>query len=864
MGKLTSLPRPILIGAAALFGAVMVLYSAVWMYYIRQQPTAGLGVSCKFSGKTSCLHVSEVREGTAAHRAGLQPGDHIRAINGQPMSAMDPYYNIVTRGRPGDEVRLTVERAGESEPIELSFRLGPRSPSEPFGTLTTAQAAALKIISFYPLPFLAVGLVVLFFRVRDSNAWMLALLFGGFLAGPPVPEATIHPSLRAFALSYSTLLGGFLPGVFYYFFAVFPAPSPLDRRVPWLKRGYLVTGAIFAFAWWWLSSRVGSIAVLAEESLMAGPLGAVYLFYAFSGFGLGLGSLVGTSLRSPSAEARRKARVIVYGAVAALTPVLLLGLVAISTGAGFQDQPIWVIIPVVMAQWLLPLSFAYAVLKHRVLELPVLLKRSARYFLVQRGFTILLVWAVVGITIVFTTFLWRLVEPWACPESAVPGVLIAGAGFGLLSVWAGRQVGRQVTSRIDRAFFRSAYDARLILEDLGEKARTAANRKDLVTLLECHLREALQPSFLAVYLKTGDGSFCAELGGVPSGLETIPSDLPALREVARRGRPCYVPPAGTGDGGELSTLASLHAECLVPMLGRDERLMGLVALGLRLSEEPYSREDKRLLASVASQAGIALESIGLAENIAERMEAERRAEHEMSIAREVQGRLFPRRKPEIATLDYAGGCIQARAVGGDYYDFLDFGPGELGLVLGDVVGKGISAALMMATLQANLRSQYAVAREDIGRMLETVNRLFYDSTAENYFVTLFFAYYEEQTRRLRYANCGHNPPVLLRTDGAVERLTSTATVLGLFEDWTCSTAEVTLAPGDTLVAFTDGVPEAASDQGEMFGDDRLIAVLKENRNLPSAALLDAVTSAVERFSGREQEDDITLLVARAL
>ena len=184
--------------------------------------------------------------------------------------------------------------------------------------------------------------------------------------------------------------------------------------------------------------------------------------------------------------------------------------------------------------------------------------------------------------------------------------------------------------------------------------------------------------------------------------------------------------------------------------------------------------------------------------------------------------------------------------------------------MGDVVGKGISAALMMATLQANLRSQYAVAREDIGRMLESVNRLFYDSTAENYFVTLFFASYEEQTRRLRYANCGHNPPVLLRTDGAVERLTSTATVLGLFEDWTCSTAEVTLAPGDTLVAFTDGVPEAASDQGEMFGDDRLIAVLKENRNLPSAALLDAVTSAVERFSGREQEDDITLLVARAL
>ena len=175
-----------------------------------------------------------------------------------------------------------------------------------------------------------------------------------------------------------------------------------------------------------------------------------------------------------------------------------------------------------------------------------------------------------------------------------------------------------------------------------------------------------------------------------------------------------------------------------------------------------------------------------------------------------------------------------------------------------------SAALMMATLQANLRSQYAVAREDIGRMLETVNRLFYDSTAENYFVTLFFAYYEEQTRRLRYANCGHNPPVLLRVNGAVERLAPTATVMGLFEEWTCSTSEVTLVPGDLLAAFTDGVPEAASDQGEMFGDDRLIAILEENRNLPAAALLDAATSTVKRFCDREQEDDITLLVARVL
>src|SRR6201999_1822039 len=149
----------------------------------------------------------------------------------------------------------------------------------------------------------------------------------------------------------------------------------------------------------------------------------------------------------------------------------------------------------------------------------------------------------------------------------------------------------------------------------------------------------------------------------------------------------------------------LRAECLVPIRGANAgTLQGLAALGARLSDEPYATGDKRLLASVASQAGIAMRSISLAERMAESMEAERRSEQEMQIARQVQSRLLPQQAPLLATLDCAGKCIQTRAVGGDYYDFLDFGSGRLGLVLADISGKGISAALLMANLQANLRS----------------------------------------------------------------------------------------------------------------------------------------------------------------
>ena len=249
----------------------------------------------------------------------------------------------------------------------------------------------------------------------------------------------------------------------------------------------------------------------------------------------------------------------------------------------------------------------------------------------------------------------------------------------------------------------------------------------------------------------------------------------------------------------------LHAECLVPIRGSaDSGLQGLIVLGPRLAEEPYSSGDRRLLASVASQAGIAMRSISMAEKMAESMEAERRSEQEMQIARQVQSRLLPQQAPSLPTLECAGRCIQTRAVGGDYYDFLDFGAGKLGLVLADISGKGISAALLMANLQANLRSQYALALEDLPRLLRSVNQLFYKNTENNHYATTFFAVYDDQSRTLRYVNCGHNPPLLLRKNGDVEWLQASATVLGLFEEWDCSVVEQQLGQETCWLSIRTG------------------------------------------------------------
>jgi serine phosphatase RsbU (regulator of sigma subunit) len=236
----------------------------------------------------------------------------------------------------------------------------------------------------------------------------------------------------------------------------------------------------------------------------------------------------------------------------------------------------------------------------------------------------------------------------------------------------------------------------------------------------------------------------------------------------------------------------------------------------------------------------------------------------MEYAKQVQARLFPQKLPPMKTLEYAGGCIQARQVGGDYYDFLELGPGRLALVLADIAGKGISGALLMANLQANLRSQYAVALDDLPRLLRSVNQLFYENSSDTSYATLFFADYDDSSRRLRYVNCGHLPPLLLRADGRLERLLATNTVLGLFEKWECAVAEVQLAAGDTLVLYTDGVTEAENAQEEQFGESRLAETMLTHRHLPVPSLLGTIVSIVQSFSAGEQTDDITLVLARGL
>ncbi len=241
---------------------------------------------------------------------------------------------------------------------------------------------------------------------------------------------------------------------------------------------------------------------------------------------------------------------------------------------------------------------------------------------------------------------------------------------------------------------------------------------------------------------------------------------------------------------------------------------------------------------------------------------ERPRPREMHTAHHVQARLRPRMLPHMKSLDYDGCCLTSHAVGGDFYDFLELGPDRLALVLGDVSGKGVPAALLMAALQATLRSHYALRAGGLEQRIASVHRQFFECTATQHYATLFVGEFDDRSGRLRYANCGQVPPLLVRADGSVARLDPTATALGLFERWTGGVAEVTLGAEDTLVLASDGILETTSSSGEEYGEARLLSAVRRRPHLGPAPLIESIARELRFFRGKSPRDDQTLVVAK--
>jgi sigma-B regulation protein RsbU (phosphoserine phosphatase) len=569
-----------------------------------------------------------------------------------------------------------------------------------------------------------------------------------------------------------------------------------------------------------------------------------------------------------SKDSRRRLSVVAAGALISFPLLQMLNFIARFKHVDVESAfPAWLYGASYVLYCLFPLSIAYAIVVQRAMDVRLILRQSLQYTLARRGVIIL---QIVLSAILFSA-LAALVTNHAL--TYVTTVLLMGAGVWAIFLLNGLM--HRVAGFIDRRFFREAYQADQILGELAENVRTIVETKPLLETVTRRIADALHVRPVSVLLN-GDGPYRpAYTLGVDSTPDmTFSKNAATVQRLKREQRPLRVyfdDPEGWLYGPEIAPeererLHALRAELLLPLAVKDE-LIGFMALGQKLSEVPYSGSDLQLLNSVATQTSLALEVSRLTETVSAQAAQRERLNRELEIAREVQQRLFPQQLPNVAGLDYCAECHPAREVGGDYYDFLELPGGRFGIAIGDISGKGIGAALMMANLEACLRGQVSAA-SSTPELMRRVNRMVYDASSANRYATFFYAEYDPQTARVVYVNAGHNPPIVLRRAGAeweVSRLESGGPVIGLLPDCQYQQSHFDLQPGDLIVMFTDGISESMNGADEEWGEDRLIACAKTCCNLSARETLDRMMAEATAFAaGAPQHDDMTLAVFRIL
>lgn len=392
------------------------------------------------------------------------------------------------------------------------------------------------------------------------------------------------------------------------------------------------------------------------------------------------------------------------------------------------------------------------------------------------------------------------------------------------------------------------------------------NRKlsleEIIEVLLDQLQNVVPSDAAALYLLqpgTSDLSWFRHRGYKPGTEEQVNLKLGSglVGWVAGSRTPLVVPDV-TAEPRYVNARPSTRSEIVVP-IESEGRILGV--LNLEADElGRFTGADLRVATAFANQAAISIERAQMIRQLEEKA----RLEHELSVARHIQQMFLPAAVPDIPEIDLAGINLPSTEVSGDAYDYLMIADRQLALMIGDVSGKGVSAALIMATLRASLRAE-ARNRYSIEDIVPNVNRLLWESIELGQFVTAFYGVLDLSRMRFSYVNAGHNAPVLMRANGEVERLRTGGPMLGPFPNRKYDLGIVDLRPGDMLHFYTDGVTEAGATRGDAFGPARLIEVLRQSQGQSSEAVNQAVLNAVDAHDGLERyDDDVTLMTLRVL
>lgn len=796
-----------------------------------------------------------------AQRAGIGREDEILSVDGQPFNGLAGIFREAYLAHLGKRFTIVYrDRSGATRTALI-----PMMPQRTRRTTVTLWVVVTLAVVLFPAFCLGLGYWVVLAKPFDRNAWFLLGIMNvvpalsartGYFPGP-LAAFTIFWQIFAFQWMLISLI---------LFSVYFPVRSELDRAHPWVK--WLIIVPQIPLVPYMIVLDYGLLyhARGIHPYLTAmRPLILIRNLFAVLTLGIFIAAVVRRLFHVAGSDERRRLRVIAAGSVLGLGPTVILPAVLWFTGRPLSGGPTssgefvaYTLIP------LFPLSLAYTVIVQRALDLRIILRQGTRYAFARGTLRALQV-------VVFVFMGYRL---FAFSHDFGHRVvyLVAPAAFAAVVLFLDFRVAQPLSQLIDRRFFREAYSAEQVLGDLAEQARGFTETEPLVKTVVERIGQTLHVERIFVLLHE-DGVFRLRhaLGDGEMPEIAIPHDSSLIRALQRNhGRALvfreppdpwvhFVAPE------ERALLSALHAELLLPMPGRTS-LAGLMVLGSKRSEEPYSKSDRQLLESVAVQTGLTIENSALIHTLAEEAAHRERISREIEIAREVQQQLFPQSYPQVAGVALAGYCRTAQEVGGDYYDFIELDNGRLGLVIGDVSGKGVSAALLMASVRSALHGLTLSGMLDLSRLMCRLNQIVYDSSTSNRFVTIFLAEYDPATRTLIYVNAGHNAPILLRAGGRqVERLETGGPVIGILPTVEYRHGRLQLMRGDVLIGFTDGVSEADTADHREWGEEAVIEAASSCASRSPGEIASRLIEKADAFTaGAPQRDDMAIIVLKVL
>jgi sigma-B regulation protein RsbU (phosphoserine phosphatase) len=806
------------------FVAAVLLFEIPGALEHRRTPDPGID--------TQNLVIQRLRPGGPNQDRDIQPGDVIYAVDGERVRNHIHFESILSANHSFAPQEYTLAR--DNRRVDVTIAYVPRH--------FAFRDAAFPAVALF---FLIVGFWV-YLRRPDALGSLFAAncaMLASFLTHRP---SVAIPALQLGGELLHDAIILFFPAVLLHFFLLFPDRNGRERgRSPRRRIVYVyappavlyLTGAVLAVRrFYFLPVGDGVVPVLlgvAAAYFAAYPLASLVTFVRH--------------YRSSATAQKAKLRVAIAGAITGFVPFLFVTVFrSISPG---ESERIEVAAAVCLA--FVPATFAYSILKHGAIELNAVVRKSLVYAFLSAA-VIAIYYAVVHL----------LGDAMAGAFGVSSAVVMPIAALVLALVFAPAR--SQIQRVVDRFFYRAEYVYKQEVYEFNRQLARRLSKGDIYGYFVERAEALLSASYVAVYTNDGNRTLVrGRVSGTPPALpKTFALDSFLGRYFSRYKTPLMAEFLDRSwerpnlDAESRRFLAIPRLSVCVPIVAPDQ-FVALVLLGEKLSGVTYRRADAELLETFADQLALVLQNVDLVHASLQ----QERLKSEVMLAREIQLSLLPVEPPRPRRVHMRGQMVSSFEVGGDYFDYFEVDDDHIGVAIGDVSGKGIPAAMLMSSLQAVFKNLATKARLSPAEINRELNQHLFDHAKEGQFATFFYGVFELSTSRFTFSNAGHCPALLIR-NGYADRLAEGGLVLGVQRDQGYREGVVRIERDNLTVLYTDGVTEQKNAAGDEYGEERLVAFLGANRNLPLDDLQVALLEDVVGFGGGNQDDDITIVIAR--